>query len=770
MYIPEEGTLNWLQSLPTSELKSVLSKMPKEKSSAIILALKDRKQEEKIKDDDRSRDANRKSKKRALERDIIIPSIANPSRRVALEADDAAWLRHYLPNVFTFDFTRQQHQQVNAVGDCLRYGTQQAIAAPRGDGKTSITRGLLLKFLLTGECPFALYVGESDPKAKQSEGSIKRWLRTGCYDRNRIFQPATPLGEDYPFQCSIASYVSKAPSRANNCTCNGGKQIHVQWAGDQIILPSLEIDQGDPNETWDAWMLKPGMLGAILLATGVTGSLLQGANVLDMRPRFVVLDDLDKRGSLASEEGKHAGKVEDIIDKTISGMRGQGHSMGQVMLCTVTSRDSVAFKYTDPEAKPTWSGYRLKRLLAKPKNEGLWDEYIQLRQKGKKTLGEDGKPEDRYGRTAHQFYLDRFDEMNEDAIVGNDHVHDESILPDGSRTQETSLQWCYDFIADNSEEAFETEYQQTPPEEEGIDRLVLSAYHVQHNARSGLDKNIVPHETIGIACGLDIKKVGFHYVVWAFSDTPTQAACIDYGFHETKFAGDNLRVEDAERAILNGLHEWREDRDNNPYLDIDGEEFLIDLALIDQGWKHESWASQPADHFCAEAGLNRFMPCKGWGDGQYRRPTAGTTRKVLVGDNCHVSFSGNVPHVNWNTDHWKMKIHEGFLTPAGEPGSLSLFTPSQTKSRRSQPHMSFAKHITAHVWEERFVPGYRGLVAKWWKDGSQDHYLDAASQGLVARSLLGATTLTPNESLASEIIVPVPQPAPQIIGNTQRAW
>ena len=145
------------------------------------------------------------------------------------------------------------------------------------------------------------------------------------------------------------------------------------------------------------------------------------------------------------------------------------------------------------------------------------------------------------------------------------------------------------------------------------------------------------------------------------------------------------------------------------------------------------------------------------------------TTRLSLETTCHVSFSGSVPHVNWNTDHWKMKVHEGFLTKPGDPGSLTLFTPSSTKHRRQQPHMSFAKHITAEVWEERFVPGYRGMVCKWWKDGSQNHYLDAATQGLVARSLLGATTLTPHQE-------PPTESAPETRGNEpsstddRRSW
>lgn len=737
--LSKEEIESW-RSLSKSERDEALTMLSEEQRAQLLKALKEPVTKTR-------RDAAREyeERRRLVERDIRFPDIEDIERRTSLEQDDPAWLKHYFPKVFNLPFTKDQMQSVEEVGHCLRYGNKECIAGPRFDGKTSITRYLLLKYMLTKESPFGLYVASSDGKAEQSEKAIKQHLRISCRQFQQDFIAVTPLAADYPFECAVSSYVARAPSRANNVTTAGGAKIHVQWAGDEWILPSLEAGAMDDEEAWERWRIKPGELGSILIATGIMGSVLQGANVLDMRPSFVVLDDLDSRDSLTVEDGKMAPKIEQIIEKTISGMQGPGLKMGQIMLCTVTARRSIAFWYSDPETKPAWGGRRVKRLKSYPDRLDLWDQYMTLRKKGQKEK-KDGRTIDPDGRTAHQFYLDNFDAMNAGADVGNPYVHDETIQKDGSKRQVSSLQWCYDFMADGDadpekgEEAFNTEYQQEPPEGDEVNKILLSAYHVQHNARSGCDKNIVPPETKGIACGLDIKKIGFHYVVWAFTDSPTRAACIDYNFHETKFAGDYLRVEDAERAILKGLHEWRDARDDEPYCDMDGTEFRINLALIDQGWKHETWATQPADQFCAEAGLARFLPCKGWGDGQYRRPQR--NRRLIIGDNCHVSFSSAVPHVNWNTDHYKMRVHEGFLTAPGEAGSLSLFEPSAAKTgRRIQPHFSFAKHIVSEVFEERFIPGYRGMVSKWWKDGSQNHYLDASAQGLVAISILGGTTL-----------------------------
>src|SRR5690606_27275827 len=96
---------------------------------------------------------------------------------------------------------------------------------------------------------------------------------------------------------------------------------------------------------------------------GITSDELQGCNVYDQRPDFVILDDLDSRDSLAAEDGLIAAKIEEAIDKTIAGLGGQSRRLGQFMICTITSRDSAAFKYSDPAVKPSYSGERIAAII-----------------------------------------------------------------------------------------------------------------------------------------------------------------------------------------------------------------------------------------------------------------------------------------------------------------------------------------------------------------------------------------------------------------------
>jgi hypothetical protein len=105
-----------------------------------------------------------------------------------------------------------------------------------------------------------------------------------------------------------------------------------------------------------------------------------------------------------------------------------------------------------------------------------------------------------------------------------------------------------------------------------------------------------------------------------------------------------------------------------------------------------------------------------------------------------------------NSDHWKLKVHEGFLAEPGQPGALTLFNPPRVDGRRNlTAHLSYSKHILAESWESRFVPGFKGMRTGWWKSPKPNHYFDATYQAIVARSMRRISVLAP-------VAVPAPLP------------
>ena len=654
-------------------------------------------------------DADRKRVKRAADRDLVIPPVKNPERRAALREDDIAWLQTYLPQVFYHPFTPARVALVEEIARCLRYGTRKCVAAPRGDGKSTLTKYLSLKYALEGMVEYLLVLAATGKKADKILGDIKRQLRN---------PQNVALREDYPLETIVARYVGSAPSKANNCTGNGGRVIGVKWQQDLLVLPRWE-DEG---------------LGGIVQSLGVTSDAVQGAIYNDERPRFVILDDLDSRDSLAAAEGTVADKIETIIDHTVAGLGGPGRRLGIAMLCTIPSRNSVAFRYSDPAIKPSYSGVRIPRILKWPTDRAAWDEYVHLRQKGKQTMGLDGKPVDPLGREAFAYYEANFEAMNLGVEMGNEYDYEPDLMPDGKPKHLSALQKCWDYIADNGMASFLTEHQNDPPEDEAAaGRLGLTEFAIEQQRLSGLERRALPPDTILLTCGADVRKTELHWVVIAWNALGV-GVIVDYG--TWKFGTDDMAAADCELEILKGLRAWRQWHEDNPYTREDGEIVDIGLTLIDTGWKDESWNSQPVQVFCKEAG-RQFLPSKG--TPHYRRPQASDTR--IVGDNWHMEFPN--PIVLMNSDHWKLKVHEGFLLERKQPGSLVLFNHPIVDGRVHRNwHHGFARHILAEAWEPRVAAGFKRPETRWWHSGRPNHYFDATYAAFVARSVRGLNPVT----------------------------
>lgn len=669
--------------------------------------------------------------KRAKSRDLKLPKVRSWSRRRSCEADDEKWLRTYCSDVFYNPFTSHQKRIIADCAEALQYGTQKCKAAPRGDGKSSIVKYLALKYALTRQVRFPLIIAATSSKAKKILNSLKRRMAS---------RADTPFSQDYPLECHVARYVDPWPSRARNVTASGGRAIHVEWGADSIILPTWEDEEP---------------LGPILLSLGITSDDLQGCNIYDQRPDFVMLDDLDSRDSLASEDGVVAGKIEETVDKSVAGLGGQGRRLGKFMLCTITSRDSAAYKYSDPAVKPSWSGERIAAIIRWPERVDLWDEYVAIRNSGKQTLTEDGQPVDVFGRDAHRFYLDRRAEMDAGSVLANPFNFDSAVLPDGSKKQISALQRCYDYIADEGMSSFLTEHQNDPPEEDGPIESGITATKIQKRL-SGYPRRAVPSEVVCLTRGIDVQKAGLHWVVKAWRADATNYV-IDYGFHETHgttYGSD----EGIELAIRRAVLELMELAKSEPYKTADDKPLDIDLSLIDSGWQAPAVYSA-----IAEIGLGIY-PAKGHGRSHgCATPNFHDVLKRTMdrkpGDGW---FMQRQPKGIWlvhcDTDRWKSFEHARWLTQDGKPGAAYLYGEVGEEERKwidrrmprdSQDHFAFAKHLTAEIETEDVIRGVHKRIWRVKPGRVQNHYFDASYLADVAAAMKGIRLLGESKVAAS---------------------
>ncbi|MEX2119582.1 MAG: terminase gpA endonuclease subunit [Pirellulales bacterium] len=647
---------------------------------------------------------------RSAERDLLQRRVKNPKRRAACEANDERWLRTYLPDVFYHDFTSDQRAIIRDVGTCLEYGTSKCIAAPRGDGKSSICRYLILKYALCRQIRFGLVVSATGPKADEALRAVKAQLRR----RQGL------LAADYPVECDVAAYVGPASGRCHNVTV-GGRRVHAEWAATRLILPTF-IDS-EP-------------VGPIIMAMGWESEQLQGCNVLDQRPDFTCLDDLDNRESLAAVDGSVAGKIEEIIDKSIGGLGGPGRRLGQVYLCTITSTRSAAARYSDRTIKPAWSGIRLPRIKRWPDNPDLWEQYIELRKSGHREPLDPADPSsparDPHGREAHFLLEQNFEAMHRGAALSNEHDYIKDLLPDGTPTHLSALQKCYDFISDRGLPAFETEHQNAPPPSENELSKVGITRALVESRLSGFERGELPPDCKLVA-GIDLGKHSCYWTVGAFREGGI-GCIVNYGVAEVLGTEQTEHTEVIQRALFRTLSEWRESMRTNPFRDGDGNPVELSGVLVDAGYFPDA-AYEVVRRFGEP-----YRASKGSGGFQHGQPSA--TRRV--GNHWFATpQAGNVWLYSLDADHWKRDVHNRFIAEPRDaenrpnPGSLTLFVP-----QGSRDHHTFSAHILSEEWVTEFTPN-KGERSRWLRHSGNNHFFDATALMLAAAEMAGAGIFGP---------------------------
>lgn len=645
-------------------------------------------------------DIERKREARAEGKDVIIPPCADRERRELLESDDREWLLWYFApesgtrDPFTYQFTSQQVIMLDAIRDAIVNGEDQAIAATRGEGKTTYFERLLLKYTLQGKINFAVLFAATGGSAEDSLESIKYEIESN--DR---------LCEDYPEVCVPVRALENTPNRAHYQTVSGKRHDNGQvfaivpskfsWCGQEIYLPNVP---GSPS-------------AAAIIATRGLDAAVRGLKKRGRRPQIVGIDDPDTEDTARSED--QAAKIEKRIDRAIAGLGSQKQRVARVMLTTLQSRISVSYRYTDPKQKPSWRGKRFKFLVSPPNNEKMWDEYMTI-------LQDDW----RNGTAlALKFYAEHFDQMNAGAVVANPNRKDAQHL--------SALQFYYDQVARIGKEAVATEYDNDPPEEALLEgSLILTPNRVQ-TAWSGFGQGIVPKDTAALTCGADVGLRGLHYAVLSHTEDG-RSRVIQYAFHE--FRTEGLKASDAESRILAGLLDWWEHLEANPFMSDDGQLWPLNCTLVDSGWRDESWQSQPVQIFAHDSGPT-VRPCKGVPN--YRTPKQSISN--TIGDNWYFSTTAEGPLVQINSDHWKLKVHDGFLLESDEPGSLTVYTPPEENGRINRlKHVSYSNHICSERWETRPQTGFAPARTGWKKiPGKQNHWFDATYYALVARAVVG---------------------------------
>ncbi len=282
---------------------------------------------------------------------VYIPKPEDDKRRKRLEKDVFKWLRWYLADVFNEPFQPHQAEMVEAILTATSYAGDQAIAAPRGEGKTSVAECVTIFCIAKGLINFAVIFASTANDAENSLKSIKEFIAGS--DR---------MLADYPAICVPVREVEAVPAKAHTIVVRGDDfdftSARFQWSGTEISMPQV-----------------PGLVCAgSRIATRGLDSAVRGLKKGTKRPQLALIDDPDTEDTARSED--QAKKLSARIERAIAGLAPKGKRMSRVMLTTLQNRTCVSAQFTDAPimqpintletAQPFITSSSWKRSVRKP--------------------------------------------------------------------------------------------------------------------------------------------------------------------------------------------------------------------------------------------------------------------------------------------------------------------------------------------------------------------------------------------------------------------
>lgn len=645
-------------------------------------------------------DKARKEDKRKKARDLVIPVPQNIERRNRALCDVEFFLMTYFADLFDEPFTSDRSDMLQSIILSAKYGGDQAIAGPRGEGKTTLAMCGAVYLMFAGLSTFPVVVGKSQTKSQVELRDMVERLQQSellIYDFPEI---------GIPFQ-SVGGWASRARMQTFR-----GKSTNIAMKPDLFAFPKITQDQ----LKWPANII-PVSNGQIMAAVGIDGPV-RGTKHKGRRPTLAVIDDIEDREAAGSDT--LIAKNEEIIEQDIAGMGRSAKRLPRVFLCTIQNRKCNAYKYTDPKLKPSFRGKRYRKMIKPPDRMDLVDEYIELRR-----MRKDDDPD---AREAFIFWRDRKETIEAGSIISNSRSFNGDIHADGEPIELSAQQSYYNRVADVGEKAVATEIDNDPPETVGPQGQGVTAELVSSRL-SGLARRQLPASTIALTAAIDLGKYRCHWVVIAWW-TGGGGCVVDYGVAEVTGTDKALNNEASEPMIYKALLNWRDELLNKLYIDATGTNRRIDFCLVDSGT-----FTQAAYEFCRQS-RGIFHPSKGINPYHPRKKSTDT---CLASANLHAQkfTSEDIWLYELDTNHWKQWVHERFLTATMDEnnmlrrGSLSLF-----ELDGYEKHGSYSQHIAAEELLTEFKEG-KGVKTYWSVKNENNHWFDATYMAAASSEVCG---------------------------------
>lgn len=630
-----------------------------------------------------------------------LPPVADSRRRRECAGDLQRFLKTYFPRKFKKPFGTIHVRLIHEIERVVRDGGKQAVAMPRGSGKTTIAAASVVWAIANGWRRFVVVVAANTKEARKLLKAITAHFTTSA-----------TFAADYP---EIAYPLARL--RGSALLARGqlfyGEPTNVVITADSLKLPTIRGSKAS-GATLAAYGIRAAIRG--LTAENPDGS--------TDRPDLLFLDDL-QTDSVAVNPRRVAA-LEETVAGTLEGLVENGAELAQIQTCTVRAPDDYSDRTLNREIYPRWNGLRFSSLEKMPDRLDLWREY--------RAIWFDDET------AATRFYAARREEMSAGAVVSWPEAYTGGKLVDS--LEYYMRRWC------DNERAFWAE-QQNRPLESATGSVKLSAKEIMRKL-NGFAAETVPDDSAKITAAVDVHGDLLFYSVVAWNDAFT-GRVIEYGtFPEQKrryFAKSDGGLETLARAfpgstadgrVQQGL-DWlfRELADRVYSTESDAEigrrTRRIDRVLVDVGWKPEivETAIRTIDP-------RLFIPTKGFAVLAKKTPMRQWPKKPGRVFGWHMldekTAASSLRSFLVDVNYWKTKIHESFALSPAERGSLSLY------GNDRDVHRLFAEHISAE--SAKLVEFATNRVVEWSPNVNRpdNHYFDTLVYNCAAASSLGLLT------------------------------
>lgn len=645
----------------------------------------------------------------------LMPPVKNPARRAFAELHLKNFCDTYFGGVCYNDWTDDDVIMLEAFNRAVVAGTQQAIAAPRGTGKTVRQKLAAVFATLTGLRRFAVCIGASKPNADRMADSIYNYL---------MF-PA--LREDYPEVCFPIWYTRKAKQSRPLFL---GEPINFTNKNGLIVLPNIPGSRA---------------AGARIHCVGIEGSMRGLAetdleNQTEFRPDLILLDDFQTDLSARSET--QCDTRLRIISNGIQGLQGSGKTLGIMATITVICANDAADRLLNRKEYPSWRGLRFWFIDPIPTEAGaeptdgdkarveLWQRYLEIRSDDLIAGGE--------GEPATAFYR-----ANREAMDHGIEVRWPERF-ERDKGEISAIQHAANVIQDRGVDALEAEYNNRPRSTSKADVRLQASEIMQRLSR--LPRGVAPASATRLTAFVDVHGDVLYWLILATDDKFT-GHVIDYGTYPEQRRAIfqkhecNQTLKKAHRdqdtleaQLTAALHATFDEVIGRPYKRDDGNELRIDRLLVDAQWGEQTETVYRAVRSSAHAAS--IMPSHGKFIGAKNAPISQWKHKgPKHGHEWRVSPNRGIMKVTFDTNHWKTFVAGRLTVSVGAAGSCQFF------GSNPDDHRNIASHLTAEEAVEVTANDRRCFEWSTKTPPTDNHWFDCLVGAHVAASMLGANIL-----------------------------